>query len=70
MGSERTSRLSKHIETRQHYIKEVCDKNVLKLQYCSTDNMVADVLTKPLGVIKQWKFAELMGLTLSGGNNG
>lgn len=69
-SSERTTRRSKHIETRENYVRELCHDGILKLQYCPTEDMVADVLTKPLGTIKQRKFSEMMGLSASGGNKG
>lgn len=68
VGSERSSRRSKHIETREHFVKELCDRGVLKLEYCATDEMAADVLTKPLGTIKQRKFSAMLGLSSNGGN--
>lgn len=59
---ERLSRRSKHIDTRLFYTKDLAEKGVVALQYCSTENMTADVLTKPLGAVKQRRFAEKMGL--------
>jgi hypothetical protein len=43
---------SKHIEIRYHYIRDMVQRGPLKLQYISTDEQVADVLTKPLSHIK------------------
>jgi hypothetical protein len=65
-SSERTSRRSKHIETRAHFVRQLCDEKVLNLKYCPTEHMVADVLTKPLGATKHRKFAGMMGLVSSG----
>jgi hypothetical protein len=42
----------KHIEIRYHYIREMVQRGALKLQYISTDEQVADVLTKPLSRVK------------------
>lgn len=69
-SSERTTRRSKHIETRENYVRELCHDGIIKLEYCPTEDMVADILTKPLGTIKQRKFSEMMGLSASGGNKG
>lgn len=60
--SERTSRRSKHVETKEKYIKELCDNGVLQLSYCSTELMVADIFTKPLGTTKFRKLSRLLGL--------
>jgi hypothetical protein len=43
---------SKHIEIKYHYVQDMVDKGVVRLQYISTDEHVADVLTKPLSRVK------------------
>lgn len=60
---ERVSRRSKHIDTRMFYTKDMCEKGLVELRFCPSENMTADLLTKPLGPVKQKKFAEAMGLT-------
>lgn len=60
--SERVSRRSKHIDTKERFIKELCDRGEIRLQYCPTDQMQADILTKPLGPVKHREFCELLGL--------
>jgi hypothetical protein len=42
----------KHKEIRYHYIRDMVQRGALKLQYISTDEQVADVLTKPLSRVK------------------
>jgi hypothetical protein len=39
---------SKHIEIHYHYIYDMVQRGALKLLYVSTDEQVANVLTKPL----------------------
>lgn len=65
--TDRKSRRSKHIDTRVHYTKDLVDKGVVALQYCSTEEMTADILTKPLGAVKQQRFVEAMGLVSTDG---
>lgn len=60
--SERTTRRSKHIETRHHYVKELQQKGDIMLKYCPTDKMLADILTKPLGPEKTRRFREQLGI--------
>jgi hypothetical protein len=43
---------SKHIEIHYHFIRDMVQRGALKLQYISTDEQVADVLTKPLSRVK------------------
>lgn len=39
---------TKHIDVRNHFIREKLASKELKLKYCQTKNMLADILTKPL----------------------
>ena len=41
---------TKHINTSYHYTKDQVQKNNVEVIHCSTMEMVADVLTKPLSV--------------------
>ena len=43
-NSDRT----KHIKLRYFFIKQYLDSGEFQLQYCPTDVMIADILTKPL----------------------
>ena len=38
----------KHIEIKYHYIRDMVQRGVVKLQYITTDEQIVDVLTKPL----------------------
>ncbi|KXJ62395.1 hypothetical protein RP20_CCG013186 [Aedes albopictus] len=59
---ERQSRRSKHIDTRMHFTRELVENGIAVLQHCVSENMTADLLTKPVGSIKQKKFSSAMGL--------
>ena len=52
----------KHIEMRYHYIHDMMQKGVVKLQYVGTYEQVADVLTKPLSRVKFEYFRENLGV--------
>lgn len=66
VGVDRQSRRSKHIDTRMFYARDLCEKGVVSVKYCPSESMMADVLTKPLGAVKQRRFAEMLGLVSSG----
>jgi hypothetical protein len=53
---------SKHIEIRYHYLCDMVQRGALKLQYISTDEQVANVLTKPLSHIKFEYFRDKLGI--------
>ena len=52
----------KHIEIRYHYIHDMVQRGALKLQYISTDEQVADVLTKPLSRVKFEYLCDKLGI--------
>lgn len=60
--AERSSGRVKHIETKGHFIRELCERKIIVLTYCPTADMVADALTKPLGPTLHNRFVERIGL--------
>jgi hypothetical protein len=53
---------TKHLRTRKYRVKEYVDNGNLKVIHCSTEKMIADVLTKPLqGSLFKRLTAELNG---------
>ena len=44
----RTSRRSKHIEVRFHFTRSKIEDGSIRLEYCPTGAMIADLMTKPL----------------------
>ena len=53
---------SKHIEIKYHYIRDMVQRRVVKLQYVATDEQIANVLTKPLARVKFEYFREKLGV--------
>jgi hypothetical protein len=53
---------SKHIEIHYHFICDMVQRGALKLQYISTDEQVADVLTKPLSHLKFEHFRDKLDI--------
>jgi hypothetical protein len=53
---------TKHIDVRYHFIRWVVEKGSLRLVYCPTADMVADVLTKALPSTKVKHFVSCLGL--------
>jgi hypothetical protein len=53
---------SKHIEIRYHFIRDYVQRGAVELQYISTDEQVADILTKALGRGKFVPFRDKLGV--------
>ena len=53
---------SKHIETRYHYIWGMAQEGYVKLKYVTTEEQVADVLTKPMSRVKFEYFQDNLGI--------
>lgn len=56
------SNRTKHVQIRFHYIKELINNNCINVEFCPSEEMIADVLTKALDRIKFVKFREKLGL--------
>lgn len=62
-GSGKTTRRSKHIETKQNYVRDLIERKIVSLKFCPTENMTADIFTKPLGTVKHYKFCKDLNLS-------
>lgn len=51
---------SKHIDIKYHFIRYHIEKETIKLQYCPSNNMVADLFTKPATKLNLDKFRETL----------
>ena len=56
------SKLTKHIDIKYHYVKEIVNNpdNKIDLVYLESGNMTADLLTKPLGPINFKKHRDVL----------
>ena len=53
---------SKHIDIRYHFIRDMVQRSVVKLDHIGTDEQVVDILMKPLGKVKFLTFHEKLGI--------
>ncbi|KAG9225295.1 hypothetical protein CCMSSC00406_0009851 [Pleurotus cornucopiae] len=53
---------TKHIDIRYHFIRYTIEAGSIRLLYCATDEMTADILTKALPSLKAKHFASALGL--------
>jgi hypothetical protein len=57
-----TSDRTRHINIRYFFVKDLIDKGEVKIEYKQTDDMIADLLTKPL---QGQKFRRLRAMALN-----
>ena len=48
MADEITTKRSKHIDIRYHYVRDAAARNIIEIEYCPTADQLADILTKAL----------------------
>ena len=53
---------TKHIDVQHHFIREKLELAVIRLNYCPTEHMIADVLTKTLAKDRHHKLMMAFGL--------
>jgi hypothetical protein len=54
---------NKHMDVRCHFCRETVESGDIEVQYCATENMLPDVLTKPLVSARHNKLCNsIMGL--------
>ena len=53
---------SKHIDVQHHFIREKIENKIVELDYCPTQYMAADILTKALARDRHEFLSEIMGL--------
>lgn len=58
LDANSSGRRSKHVDTRYHFVRQMKQEEVIKPQYLSTNDMIADMMTKPLQRVKQTRFRE------------
>jgi hypothetical protein len=56
---------TKHFDVKLHYIRERVNEKEIKVDYCPTAQMVADIMTKPLVRARHAQHCEGLGITLA-----
>lgn len=55
---------TKHIDVRLHFVRECVEQRKIQLQYCPSEDNIADILTKPLAGTKIEKLRRMTGLNI------
>ena len=62
--NNKNSTRTKHIDIKYHFIREANENNGIKLLYCPTEKMLADILTKALPRPRFEELRSLMGVKI------
>lgn len=56
---------TKHVDVKYHSVTNLVKKNIIEIQYCPTNEMIADMMTKPLVAVKLKKTLRRMSTSPS-----
>ena len=62
-GDRQCSKKTKHIDIRFHFVRDLINSNKIVLKYCSSDQMIADILTKSLSAEKFCSGRDMLGVS-------
>ena len=62
LQNEKSSGRTKHIDTKYHYVRDLLKQGEIDVIYCASNEMMADLLTKPLEATKTKQFTKDIGL--------
>jgi len=55
-------RRTKHIDVRYHYLRDLCNEEIMKLVFVGTNDQIADIMTKPIKLDQFVKLRNLLGV--------
>ena len=61
--TERINPRTKHIDVRYHFLRDLQEQGQMDLRYCPTEEMLADILTKPLPAKRHMDLTRRIGLS-------
>ncbi|WJX56743.1 hypothetical protein P8452_42373 [Trifolium repens] len=58
---------TKHIDIRNHFIRELVEKKVVTLEHIATEDQLADIFTKPLDAVRFERMRSALGVCIHEG---
>ena len=59
---------TKHVSIKYHFVRENVVAGVVRIPYCRSEDMLADIFTKPLSAPRFKKLCEMIGITSASSN--
>ena len=59
-GKASSGKRTRHFDIKYFYITDLIERKEVEIQYCPTDDMIADYMTKPLSGAKFHKFRTMI----------
>jgi hypothetical protein len=56
---------TKHVDVQLHFIRDHIEKGTIKVEYCPTEDMLADIMTKGLARDRHKRLLGMMGMGTS-----
>jgi hypothetical protein len=53
---------TKHLDVQLQFVRDQVERNTIELQYCPTNDMLADIMTKALAKEKHGSMCKLIGM--------
>ena len=54
---------TKHIDVSYHYNRQQVNQNTVSVKYCTSEDMLADIMTKGLSKVQFQKFRDMLGVS-------
>ena len=55
-GKASSGKRTRHYDIKLFYVTDLVERGEVQVEYCPTDKMIADYMTKPLTGVKFWAF--------------
>ena len=54
---------TKHVSIKYHFVREKVASGAVEIRYCRSEDMIADIFTKPLSARRFKKLCDMIGIT-------
>jgi hypothetical protein len=65
VNNQKSTKRAKHVDLRVYFIKDLVKRKVVTIEYCPTEDMPADLLTKDVNRVKLAHHLKILGLVIT-----